>query len=145
MLKFIEKDTVSLNPMIKHIIMMLKYGKKSRNSFWAKSNMAKEMVTDYYNSLSSEDIRSLTDIFSEIGFYLIKEYEYIRFGKGYPRIDNTMTDQQKEILRSLFGEYTHSNIYVGDSFSIRCDKLLKKIVNQNKSNFNVLDLIEEEI
>ena len=145
MLKFVEKDAVALNPMMKHIITMLKYGKKSMNSIWAESNGTGNMVTTYYNSLSPEDIELLKDIFSKIGFRFDKNHDIIAFKKSYVDDDALITDQQREILETLFGDYSRRNIFMGDSFHIRCYKLLKKIAHRNETNFNILDLVEEKI
>jgi hypothetical protein len=145
MLKFVEKDAAALNPMMKHIIMMLKYGKKSRNSIWAESDGTMNMVTSYYNSLSPEDTELLRDIFSKIGFRFDKNHDIIEFKKAYMSGDVLVPDQQREILETLFGDYGRRNIFMGDSFHIRCDKLLKKIARQNETNFNILDVIEEKI
>jgi hypothetical protein len=145
MLKFVEKDATTLNPMMKHIIMMLKYGKKSRNSCWAESNGTEDMVTRYYNSLSPEDTELLRDIFSKIGFRFDKSYDIIKFEKSIIYDDTLITEQQMEILETLFGDYSRRNIFMGDSFHIRCDKLLKKIARRNESDFDILDLVEEKI
>ena len=145
MLKFVEKDAVALNPMMKHIIMMLKYGKKSMNSYWAEANGTEDMVTRYYNSLSPEDTESLRTIFSKIGFRFDERYDFIEFKKSHISDDVLITDQEIEILETLFGNYSRSNIFMGESFHIRCDKLLKKIARRNELNFNILDLVEEKI
>ena len=145
MLKNIERDSMTINPIMKHVIMMLKYGKKSENSLWAESNMTKEMVTDYYNSLSPEDSESLRNIFFEIGFEIIKERTYVMFKKMFTVKNNMTTDQEKEIIRSLFGDYNYNNIFIRSRFYNRCGKLLKKIASRNKLNSNILDLIEERV
>ena len=106
--------------------------------------MTKEMVTDYYNSLSPEDSESLRNIFFEIGFEIIKERTYVMFKKMFTVKNNMTTDQEKEILRSLFGDYNYNNIFIRSRFYNRCGKLLKKIASRNKLNSNILDLIEEK-
>ena len=145
MLKFIEKNTVVSNLMMKHIITMLKYGKMSKNNIWAESNGTKDMVTEYYNSLSLDDKELLVNIFSKIGFGFKREYDIIKFKNSSLSIYTLLTDQEKEILDILFGRYERSDIFMRDSFHIRCDKLLKKIVTRNISNINILDFVEERV
>jgi hypothetical protein len=126
--------------------MMLKYGKMSGNSILAESNVAREKVTEYYNSLSPEDCRSLRNTFFKIGFRFERAYHgIIKFEKSSPADDILLTDQEKEILEILFGGYGNHDIFIGYSFSNRCTNLLEKIARRNELNFNILDLVEEKI